>query len=68
MPQAIRPEGWHNWGNPENEKTAFFAEYKCYGEGYSTENRVSWSHQLSDKEANKYNLKTIFDTCNPWKI
>ncbi len=68
MPQAIRPEGWHNWGNPENEKTAFFAEYNNYGKGANTKERVSWSHQLSNKEAKKYTIETIFDTCNTWKM
>ncbi|MBD0830841.1 pectinesterase family protein [Aestuariibaculum sediminum] len=68
LPEAIRPEGWHNWGNPENEKTAFFAEYQCYGAGGNAKNRVSWSHQLDEKEASNYTVKTIFNTCNPWEF
>lgn len=66
LPEAIRPEGWHNWGNPENEETAFFAEYKCSGLGSDTSQRVSWSHQLSKKEAGNYTVENIFNTCNPW--
>lgn len=68
FPGAIRPEGWHNWGNPENEKTAFFAEYKCSGLGSDTDQRVSWSHQLSKKEADNYTVENIFNTCNPWVL
>ncbi|MFD0990116.1 pectinesterase family protein [Mariniflexile jejuense] len=67
-PKQIAPEGWHNWGNIENEKTAFFAEYNCTGEGFKPTERVKWSHQLNDKEAENYTLETIFNSCNPWKF
>jgi len=50
----IKPEGWHNWNKPDAEKSAFYAEYKCFGPGSGTTNRVSWSHQLSDQDAEKY--------------
>lgn len=56
----ITPEGWENWGNPANEQTAFYAEYKNTGEGAGIANRVKWSHQLTDKEATAYSLSTIF--------
>ena len=50
----IKPEGWHNWDKPEAEKSTFFAEYKNFGVGASSEKRVSWSHQLTDEEASVY--------------
>ncbi|WP_303919865.1 pectinesterase family protein [Draconibacterium sediminis] len=56
----IKPEGWHNWRDPEKEKTAYFAEYKNTGEGADTKNRVAWSHQLSDSEAKEYSVENIF--------
>lgn len=56
----IKPEGWHNWRDPEKEKTAYFAEYKNIGEGAGTGNRVAWSHQLSDVEAQEYAVEKIF--------
>lgn len=56
----IRPEGWENWRNPENEKTAFYAEYNNKGEGAATDKRVSWSRQLTPAEASEYTLKNIF--------
>ncbi len=55
----IKPEGWDNWRNPENEKTAFFAEYKNTGAGSITVDRVKWSHQLTDEQASNYTLKNI---------
>lgn len=59
----IKPEGWDNWRNPENEKTAFFAEYKNTGKGSSENGRVSWSHQLSDTDAKQY---TIINILGEW--
>ena len=55
----IKPEGWHNWGKVDNEKTSFFAEYKNTGVGASVEKRVGWSHQLSDTEAASYTTENI---------
>lgn len=64
----IRPEGWHNWKNPENEKTARYAEFGNTGEGAKTEGRVKWAKQLNKKEVERYNdLRTIFKLCNDWE-
>lgn len=61
----ISREGWNNWGKPENEKTAFYAEYRSTGAGADAEKRVEWSKQLSNKEARQYTLNKIFDGWNP---
>lgn len=55
----IVPEGWNNWKNPTNEKTARYAEYKNYGLGGNIENRVSWSKQLTDEEVKQYKIENI---------
>ena len=60
LPITIAPGAWDNWGNSENEKTVFYAEYKNTGAGAATNKRVSWSTQLKDKAAQHYNLSTIF--------
>jgi pectinesterase len=60
MDKHITPEGWNNWGNPANEQTTFYAEYKNNGAGAGITNRVKWSHQLNEKEAANYSLATIF--------
>jgi pectinesterase len=59
MAKHIKPEGWHNWSKPEAEKMAFYAEYKCKGEGFQPNKRVSWSHQLKRSEAKKYTTENI---------
>ena len=46
----IVPAGWENWRNPDNEKTARYAEYNNSGEGANTKQRVAWSRQLTKKE------------------
>ncbi len=60
----IRPEGWDNWRNPDNEKTARYAEYQTQGPGANPEQRVLWSHQLTEIEAQQFTLDNIF---NGWK-
>lgn len=60
----IRPEAWHPWPGdpmyPDKEKTAYYAEYNNKGEGARPESRVSWSHQLSNRELKKYTKENIF--------
>jgi pectinesterase len=62
----ITPAGWDNWRNAENEKTAYYAEYKSTGSGASPAARVPWAHQLTPKEAKKYSLKQIFGGSQAW--
>lgn len=64
----ILPEGWHNWGNEEKEKTAFFSEYNNFGEGASFLKRTNWSHQLTKRQAKKYNFKNIFRKESYWNL
>jgi pectinesterase len=59
MGDHITPEGWHNWGKPENEKTAYYAEYKSKGPGAVKATRAAWSRQLTDKEAKQYTVQNI---------
>jgi pectinesterase len=63
MGSHILPKGWDNWRDPENEKTARYAEYKNTGPGADTKDRVPWSRQLTDKEAALYTKENVF-TCN----
>jgi pectinesterase len=61
----IRPEGWNNWRNPENEKTARYAEYHSTGPGARPKMRVEWSHQLTEEQAKQFNLDRIFQGWRP---
>ncbi len=62
----ILPDGWDNWRNVENEKTARYAEYKNTGAGAVTVSRVAWSRQLTDKEAKQYTLENVFSRSDKW--
>lgn len=64
--KEICPEGWFNWNNPENEKTARYFEYKNKGEGSAIQNRVVWSHQLTKKEAEQINVQNVLGVGNTW--
>ena len=61
----IVPEGWNNWKNPANEKTARFSEYNNYGPGANTANRFPWVKQLTEEEAKQFTLKNIFGDWKP---
>lgn len=63
--QQIRAEGWSKWNNQENFQLARFAEYQSYGPGANSVTRVSWSKQLTDEDAKKTTLKTVFGNWNP---
>lgn len=69
MGNHILPEGWNPWKGdkmfPDKEKTAYYAEFASKGEGGKTENRVSWSHQLTKKQAKKYTIKNILGDWKP---
>lgn len=67
MGSHIRPEGWHNWGNSDNEKTVRYGEYGSRGEGASNAARVGWAKNLSKKEAAKcLDIKKVFASESGW--
>ena len=66
LPRQIRPEGWHHW-REEAKQTARYYEYNNHGEGAATARRVSWSHQLTKKEAQKITLEAVFTTGDTWR-
>lgn len=60
MGNQIVPEGWHNWGKPDAEKTSFYAEYNSKGPGAAPASRVKWAHQLTKEQLKDYTLEQIF--------
>lgn len=49
----INPQGWHNWGNKDNELTARYGEYGNTGKASSTDQRAPWSKIITEDEANR---------------
>ena len=66
MGDHIRPEGWDNWGKPENEKTARYAEYNSTGPGADPERRVAWSKQLTKEEADRITVEAVLAGPDGW--
>ena len=67
MGDHIKPAGWDNWGNVENEKTARYAEFQCTGPGANPGRRVGWSRQLTNEEAAKLTIPHILGGSDGWK-
>ena len=66
MDKHILPEGWHNWGKKENEKTVRYAEYQSRGEGAQPKARASFSVQLKNlKRHDMYEALRGEDGWNP---
>ncbi len=66
MDDFINTKGWSNWNKTDNFKTVLYAEYNSSGEAINNKERVSWSHQLTDKQAKEYNIKNIFSGLQNW--
>ncbi|MBQ2333285.1 MAG: hypothetical protein II380_04985, partial [Prevotella sp.] len=47
-----------------NEQTAFYAEYQSTGDGANPNQRVSWSHQLTD--ISKYDIQQVLAGKDGW--
>lgn len=67
MGEHIKPEGWHNWGKPDNEKTARYAEYNSRGPGAKPAQRVGWSRQLTQAEAARMTAAAILAGNDGWQ-
>ncbi|MGV0940134.1 pectinesterase family protein [Empedobacter sp. ULE_I140] len=69
MGKHILPIGWNEWKGdamfPDKEKKAYYAEYKNKGLGNNPQKRAIWSHQLTEKEIQKYTIENIFNGWNP---
>ena len=66
MGDHIAPTGWNNWGKPENEKTARYAEYKSTGPGANPQARVPWSKQLTAEQAKACTVQNILGGADKW--
>lgn len=70
MGDHILPGGWDPWKGdlmfPDKEKTAYYAEYNCFGKGALSNNRVTWSKQLSPEEAKHYTTRHILAGNDQW--
>lgn len=67
MGSHIVPAGWYNWNRPEAEQTTYYAEYQNRGSGFKPDQRAAWSKQLTEEEAEIYNIESIFKDWDPFE-
>jgi len=65
MSKVISDEFFSDWQGTESYKTAYYAEYKNTGRGYTPDKRIAWSHQLTDEEAKKYTPMLVLNGWEP---
>lgn len=65
MGEGIRPEAWHNWGQPEREKSSRYAEFESSGPGARLDKRVSWATTLSKSDAAKITKAAVLGDWTP---
>ncbi|KAM0867210.1 hypothetical protein ACQ4PT_042138 [Festuca glaucescens] len=65
MTSIVAPEGWSDWGNPSNDRTVFYGEYMCTGEGANHSGRVPYTVNLSDEQVKPY-LNTSYVDGENW--
>lgn len=69
MGNHIKPEGFHDWDNEENRKTATFAEYHSEGPGAHRGKRAEWVRELDQETAASYSRRRVLagdDSWAPW--
>ncbi|MEJ5963786.1 pectinesterase family protein [Pedobacter immunditicola] len=66
MGKHIVPAGWRTWNDNNNHLKSFYAEYRSYGPGGDSSQRVDWSNQLDKKMLKAYTIENIFSTINGW--
>jgi pectinesterase len=65
LSEVVRPPGWNNWRNPDNEATARYFEYGNTGPGAQTDARVAWAKPLDPDVAQTLTPKQVFDGWDP---
>ena len=66
MSEVVRPAGWHNWDQPERERSARYAEYGSAGPGANPRARAPWSRQLTKAEAEAITVERVLGGADGW--
>ncbi|CAM6074824.1 unnamed protein product [Sphagnum tenellum] len=65
MNDIIYPGGWSDFGFPQRDHQVFFGQYKCYGPGANTSQRVPWAMSLTPTQAKPF-LSVNFINGKSW--
>ncbi len=66
MGEVVRPEGWHNWGKVERERTTRYGEFGSRGAGGNMEQRVKWAKPLTATEAKALTVERVLRGSDGW--
>lgn len=71
MGPHIAPEGWDNWGKPENEGSAEFVECGSQGPGAPeggppSRKRLPWARILSAEESARFRSEAVLSGSDGW--
>lgn len=74
MGEHIRPEGWNQWDRPNNPNTtpekntryAEFASTDLPGKPLDVSQRVAWSKQLTEDEAQQFTVENVLGGADHW--
>ncbi|CAN6253732.1 unnamed protein product [Urochloa humidicola] len=53
-PGIIADAGWYNWGDERRNRTVFYGEHRCVGEGANMAGRVKYAQNLNDSMARPF--------------
>lgn len=67
MGPHIKKEGWATWNNNDNHLTTTYSEYKNWGPGADSTNRLPWTKTLSDAAAAQYTIQNVLGGWHPIK-
>ncbi|MGD1107300.1 MAG: pectinesterase family protein [Terracidiphilus sp.] len=66
LPADVIPEGWNAWGKTDSMPQAYYAEFHSTGPGANPAARVSWSHQLTARQAAQFRPRVFLAGADHW--
>ena len=66
LPADVDHAGWNAWGKTTATPLAYYAEYRDSGPGANAAARVSWSHQLTARQAAQYRPRMFLTGADHW--
>ena len=66
LPADVIPPGWSAWGRTNETPQAYYAEFESKGPGANAAARVAWSHQLTAREAARYQPRVFLAGKDHW--
>jgi pectinesterase len=66
LPEDVIPEGWNAWGKTDSVPQAYYAEFHSTGPGANAAARVSWSHQLTARQAAQFRPREFLAGADHW--